>query len=203
MTFRRRLALLILPALAVVVACFSDPVYPGDQLLGTFQFEATVDRQRTTCDLSGPDFARLGDGGTFRFEGTFSRNANESTGWLTVQGFSRDAGYEGQRVVSLHRTAAQLASCGTNCEGTQIEETLNVILLSNSQDHLIGRRCSGLVDGGVPEDGGAQPPGPTPNGYDVQRACGTLMDDFIPGTRNCTCTKPCRAVYTVEGTRVN
>lgn len=199
----RRIALLSLPALAVVAACFTDPVYPGDQLLGTFRFEATVDRQRTTCDLRGPDFTQLNDAGTFAFEGTFSRDTDAAEGFFTVQGFSRDAGYTGQRVTSFHRANARLPSCGTNCEGTQVEETLDVILLSNSQDNLIGRRCSGLVDGGVPEDGGAQPPGPTPTGYDVQRACGTLTDDFIPGTQNCTCTTKCRTVYTVEGTRVN
>lgn len=199
----RRLALLSIPAFLVGIACFSDPVFPGDQVLGTFRFNATVDRQRTTCDLKNPEFSALGDAGVFRFEGTFSRNAEASAGYLTVQGFSRDAGYEGQRVTSLHRAATSVASCGTGCTGTAIEESLDVILLSDSQDELIGRRCSGLVDGGVPEDGGAQPPGPTPNGYDVQRACGTLMDDYIPGTGTCTCTKPCRAVYTVEGTRVN
>ncbi|MDC0710514.1 hypothetical protein POL68_18705 [Stigmatella sp. ncwal1] len=197
----RRIALL-LSVLAVVAACITDPVFPGDQVLGTFRFEATVDRQRTTCDLRGPDFASLSDAGTFLFDGTFSRNADQPQGWLTVQGFARDAGYEGARVVSVHRAATRPPSCGPSCEGTEVEESLNVLLLSNSQDTLIGRRCSGLVDGGVP-DGGAQPPGPTPTGYDVERACGTLTDDFIPGKTNCTCTSPCRAVYTVEGTRVN
>jgi hypothetical protein len=199
----RRLALLFIPAFLVGIACFSDPVFPGDQVLGTFRFNATVDRQRTTCDLKSPDFAALGDAGVFLFEGTFSRHAGQSMGYLTVQGFSRDAGYEGQRVTSVHRASARLASCGAGCNGTAIEESLDVILLSNSQDELIGRRCSGLVDGGVPEDAGAQPPGPTPNGYDVQRACGTLTDYYLPGTGNCTCTQPCRAVYSVEGTRVN
>ncbi len=197
----RRLAPLSLPALFAVFACFSDPVFPGDQLVGTFRFDATLDRQRTTCQLTNPDLAPLADGGVFRFEGTFSRNMDGGAGFLTVQGFTRDAGYEGQRVVSLHRASAQLQSCGSGCQGSAVEETLDVILLSNSQDVLIGRRCSGLVDGGVPD--GGEPPGPTPNGYDAQRACGALIDDLIPGTGNCTCTAPCRAVYTVEGTRVN
>jgi hypothetical protein len=199
----RRLALLSVPVSVLVVACFSEPMFPGDQILGTLRFEATVDRQLTTCDLKEPEFTRFGDGGTFRFESTFSRNTDGGPGWVTVQGFSRDARYEGQRVTSFHRAAGSLTSCGPSCEGTQQEETLDVLLLSNSQDILIGRRCSGLVDGGVPEDGGAEPPGPTPNGYDVQRACGTLTNDFIPGTKNCTCTRACRAVYTVEGMRVN
>ncbi|MDY7227400.1 hypothetical protein [Hyalangium rubrum] len=198
----RRLALLAIPAFVVGVSCLKDPVYPGDQVLGTFRFSATVDRQRTTCDLRSPDFAVLGDGGTFGFDGTFSRDGDAGSGYFIVQDFPRDAGYEGQRVTSFHRATVQLASCGANCTGTAVEETLDVILLSDSQDTLIGRRCTGLVDGGVPGDGGT-PPGPTPNGYDVQRACGTLTDEYIPGTGSCTCTQRCRAVYTVEGTRVN
>jgi hypothetical protein len=146
---------------------------------------------------------QLGDGGVLRFEGTYSRELDGGRGFFTVQGFSRSAQYEGQKVVTTHKVAATFQSCGTNCQGSQVEETLDALLLSTSQDELIGRKCAGLVDGGVPEDGGAQPPGPTPNGYDVQRACGTLTDDFIPGPSNCTCTKPCRAVYTVEGIKVN
>ncbi|SET77802.1 hypothetical protein [Stigmatella erecta] len=197
----RRLVLLV-AALIAAAACMTDPVFPGDQVLGTFRFEATVDRQRTTCDLKGPDFTSLTDAGTFTFEGTLSRNADQPQGWFTVQGYSRDAGFDGGRVVSVHKAETRPPSCGASCEGAAVEEALDVLLLSNSQDTLIGRRCSGLVDGGVPDGGGTQP-GPTPTGYDVERACGTLTDDFIPGKTNCTCTAPCRAFYTVEGTRVN
>jgi len=200
----RRLVLLSFPVLALVaVACFSDPVYPGEQVLGTFRFDATLDRSRTTCTGQPGEPVQLGDAGPLRFEGTYSRETDGGKGFFTVQGFSRSAQYEGQKAVSTHKVAAVFQSCGTDCQGSQIEETLDTLLLSTSQDELIGRKCAGLVDGGVPEDGGAQPPGPTPNGYDVQRACGTLTDDFIPGTSNCTCTKPCKAVYTVEGIKVN
>ncbi len=202
--YLKRLVLLFLPVMAfVAVSCLSDdPVIPGEQVLGTFRFDATLDRSRTTCTGTTGEPVQLGDAGVLRFEGTFSRN-DGGTGFLTVQGFSRSAEYSEQRVVSVHTVAARFSGCGTGCEGSKITETLDTILLSSSQDELIGRNCLGLVDGGVPEDGGAQPPGPTPNGYDVQRACGTLVDEFIPGTRNCTCTKGCKAVYTVEGVRGN
>jgi hypothetical protein len=203
----RRLFLPSLPVLALVaVACFTDPVFPGEQVLGTFRFDATLDRSRTTCTGQTGEPVQLSDAGVLRFSGTWSRKGDGGTGFLTVQDFARSAEYEGQRAVSRHRvtvTPATFPNCGTACEGSQIEETLDTLLLSSSQDELIGRNCSGLVDGGVPEDGGAQVPGPTPNGYDVQRACGTLTDEFIPGTKNCTCTKGCRAVYTVEGVRVD
>jgi hypothetical protein len=200
----QRLVLLFLPAMALVaVACLStETVFPGEQVLGTFRFDATLDRSRTTCTGQTGEPVQLSDAGVLSFQGTFSRN-DGGTGFLTVQGFSRGAEYSGQRVVSTHTVAAAFSGCGAGCEGSKITETLDTILLSSSQDELIGRNCLGLVDGGVPEDGGAQPPGPTPNGYDVQRACGTLTDEFIPGTKNCTCTKGCRAVYTVEGVRGN
>jgi hypothetical protein len=193
------------PVLALVaVACFSDPVYPGEQVLGTFRFDATIDRSRTTCTGQPGEPVSLGDGGPLRFEGTFSRELDGGKGFFTVQGFSRAAEYEGQKAVSKHSVAAVFQSCGANCQGSKVEETLDTVLLSSSQDELVGRKCAGLqADGGVPEDGGAMPPGPTPSGYDAQRACGTLTDDFIPGTTGCTCTKPCKAVYTVEGIKVN
>lgn len=200
--YLKRLALAFLPAAAAVVAaaCFSDPVFPGNQLLGTFSFEARLDHARTTCDASVPDFAQLDDAGVFRFEGTFSRDADGGTGWLTVQGFSRDAGYDGQTVSSTLRATAPRATCGTGCEDSQIEETLRVMLFSDSQARTLNRDCR-RHDGGVPE---GTVPGPTENGYDVSLACGSLTDEFLPGTRNCNCQPAtCKTVYTVQGERRN
>ncbi|MFL5348691.1 MAG: hypothetical protein ACJ8AT_28175 [Hyalangium sp.] len=202
----QKLVLLSVPILVVAaVSCLSNSNVPGDQVLGTFRFDATIDWARTNCSASDGGIVTIGDAGTLRFEGTYSRQQAGDAGWLTTQGFSRNAQYEGQRAVSVQHVVTTLAGCGASCEGAAIDETLDTLLLSSSQDELIGRKCSGLLsDGGIPEgDGGVQPPGPTPNGYDVQRACGTLTDEFIPGTKNCTCTKGCTAVYTVEGTRVN
>ncbi|HYH97268.1 MAG TPA: hypothetical protein VD972_14930, partial [Hyalangium sp.] len=120
----RRLFLPSLPVLALVaVACFSDPVFPGEQVLGTFRFDATLDRSRTTCTGQTGDPVQLGDAGVLRFTGTFSSRGDGGTGFLTVQDFSRSAEYEGQRAVSRHRVAATFQSCGTGCEGSQIEET--------------------------------------------------------------------------------
>ncbi|XXF77128.1 hypothetical protein P2318_29345 [Myxococcaceae bacterium GXIMD 01537] len=204
----RRLALLTLPALALGTACFSEPSYPGDQVLGTFRFTANLDRQRSNCPVVAADagvvdggFALVeGSGTSFTFEGTFSRDADGGTGWFTLQGFSRDAGYDiaAQSVVSTHRAALPVEGCS----GAEMEETLNAVLLSNSQNAAVGRRCSGLGDGGIPvdRDAGILPAGPNENGYDVERACGTLTDNFIPGT-NVAC-KSCAAVFTVEGERV-
>lgn len=204
----RRLLLLAAPALALGAACFSEPSYPGNQVLGTFRFTATLDRQRTNCPVVGADagvdggFALVeGSGTTFTFDGTFSRDADGGAGWFTLQGFSRDAGYDiaAQTVESKHRASLPV----TGCPGAQLDETLRAVLLSNSQDTAVGRRCSGLGDGGTPPvdpDAGIVPPGANENGYDVERACGTLTDDFLPGS-NTACT-PCAAVYSLEGERL-
>ncbi|WP_164015638.1 hypothetical protein [Pyxidicoccus trucidator] len=198
--FLKRLALSVLPvaAVAAAMACYSDPVYPGNQVLGTFRFEARLDPARTTCDASVRDFAQLDDAGLFRFEGTFSRDTDAGTGYLTVQGFSRDAGYEGQGVTSTLRATAPRASCGSGCEDSAIEETLKVTLFSDSQARTLNRDCK-LHDGGIPE---GTPPAPTENGYDVSLACGSLTDVFLPGTRNCNCQpSTCTTAYTIQGAR--
>ncbi|AGC48292.1 hypothetical protein NVS55_34365 [Myxococcus stipitatus] len=194
----KHLALSVLPAAAVVtaVACISDPVYPGNQLMGTFQFEARLDPAGTTCDASMPEFAQLDDAGVFRFEGTFSKNEDGGVGWFTVQGFNRDAKYEGQTVDSTLSATAPRASCGTDCKDSKIEETLKVTLFSDSQSRELNRDCL-RFDGGTPD---GSPPGPTENGYDVAMACGSLTDVFLPGP--CTCTpSTCKTAYKVQGVR--
>jgi hypothetical protein len=201
--------LLAVPVLALASACISEPSYPGDQVLGTFRFTATLDRQRTSCPVVSPD-AGMADAGfvlvdgastVFQFDGTFSRVSDGGTGWFSLQGFSRDASFEDskQLVESTHRAALPVEGC----TGAQLDETLRAVLLSNSQNAAVGRRCSGMGDGGVPVDldAGILPPGPNENGYDVERACGTLTDDFLPGS-NPACT-PCTAVYSVEGERLS
>ncbi|MCK8498538.1 MULTISPECIES: hypothetical protein [Myxococcus] len=192
------LLLSVLPAAAVVaaMACNTDPVYPGNQFLGTFQFEARLDPANTTCDASMPEFAQVDDAGVFRFEGTFSRNEDGGTGWLTVQGFNRDAKFEGQQVDSMLRATSLRASCGSTCKDSQIEESLKVTLFSDSQARLLNRDCNGF-DGGIPD---ASPPAPTESGYDVALACGALTDVFLPGS--CTCNPTtCRTAYKVQGVR--
>ncbi|MFP2932186.1 hypothetical protein ACLESO_44905 [Pyxidicoccus sp. 3LG] len=196
----KRLALAVLPvtAVAVAMACYSDPVYPGDQVLGTFRFEARLDPARTTCDASVPDFAQMDDAGVFRFEGTFSRDTDAGTGFFTVQQFNRDTKYEDQQATSTLKAVAPRATCGTGCEDSQIEETLKVTLFSDSQARSLNRDCL-QSDGGIP-DGSV--PGPTENGYDVSLACGTLTDVFLPGTRNCNCQpSTCTTAYKVQGLR--
>src|SRR6218665_381709 len=200
MSVSQRRFLLSLPVLLVVAACVSETVYPGDVVIGLFNFHAQADWARTNCNPGGGDFSRLSDGG-FDFAGTFSRDSVDGGAWFTVDGYSRAATYEApaQRYVSTEKAPAQVASCGEDCKGSQIEEKLSVVVLSDSQDRAMGSRCANLPDGGLP-DGSV--PAPTANGYDAQRACGTLSVTFLPGTsENCKCKTSCTAVYGVEGER--
>ena len=196
LTFRR-LLLFSLPVLAIAIACASEAVYPGDLVIGTFDFHAQTEHM--DCNPDGGDFSRLVDGG-FDFSGTFSRDSVDGGVWFTVDGFSRSATFDApsQRYVSTHRASAQIPSCGENCKGAEIEETISVVVLSDSQDETLGSRCGNLPDAGLP-DGSV--PGPTVNGYDAERACGELKVTFLPGKENCKCVTSCTAVYGVEGKR--
>lgn len=196
----RRLLPVSLAVLAVVLACVASTVYPGDLTIGTFDFQAEADWSRTDCDPDGGDFSRLADGG-FAFSGTFSRDSVDGGGWFTLDGYSRQATFDPptQRYTTYQRSPAQLPSCGETCKGAEMEETMTVVVLSDSQDRAIGSRCVNLPDGGLP-DGSV--PGPTINGYDAERACGELQVVFHPGTSGtCKCVKSCTAVYEVEGKR--
>ena len=178
-------------------------MFPGDLVIGTFDFHSQVDWARSSCDAGSPDFSRLQDGG-FDFAGTFSRDSVDGGVWFTIDGFSRQATFDAQtqRYTTYHRTTAQLPSCGEGCEGAEIEETMSVVVLSDSQDRRIGSRCANLVDGGLPVGEGLSPPGPTVNGYDAERACGELKVVFLPGKSSvCKCVTSCAAVYDVEGKR--
>jgi hypothetical protein len=199
MPIRRRLLLVSLPVVAIAIACASETVYPGDLVIGMFDFHAQADGPRTDCKADGGDFTRLVDGG-FDFSGTFSRDSVDGGVWFTIDGFSRTATFDApsQRYVSTHRASAQIPSCGESCKGAEIEETISVVVLSDSQDESIGSRCGNLPDAGLP-DGSV--PGPTVNGYDAERACGELKVTFLPGKENCKCVTSCTAVYGVEGKR--
>ncbi|MFL5358189.1 hypothetical protein [Archangium sp.] len=199
MPIRRRLLLVSLPVVAIAIACASEAVLPGDLVIGMFDFHAQADWPRTDCKADGGDFTRLVDGG-FDFSGTFSRDSVDGGVWFSIDGFSRTATFDApsQRYVSTHRASAQIPSCGESCKGAEIEETISVVVLSDSQDESIGSRCGNLPDAGLP-DGSV--PGPTVNGYDAERACGELKVTFLPGKENCKCVTSCTAVYGVEGKR--
>ena len=196
----RPLAALLLALALSASACLTTPEepLPGDVRLGAFAFRAQAVDAGTTCPRVGSVEAAF-DGGV-GFSGTLSRRTSDGRAFLTIAGFSRDAGFDGQVLTSTHRAVGSPDFCGTGCRGVEIEETLEVALLSPTQAEAAGGGCpvpgtTALPDGGVPPAVGEQ-------GLDAVRACGRLVDRIIvsAGATDCTCTS-CDLTQHVEGTR--
>ncbi len=167
---------------------------PGDELIGTFSFTATP--VSSNCQL-----AEVPDSG-FTFDAIFSRNKNPGNqAWVTVYGASREATYDSGYVFSEQIAPRTFVACQPGCPTVAVDEVFQVVLLSASQDALLGSTCPpSALDGGVPgPDAGAMPPSSQPSGFDAVRACGALTDAVSPDA-GCFCP-PCSLVYSVEGTR--
>jgi hypothetical protein len=189
----------IFGAVTLCLACPGQKP-PGDELIGTFSFTATP--VSNNCALS-----EVPDGG-FTFDATISRNKNPGNqAWVTVYGFSRDATYDAGYVFSQLTAPRTFVACQSpdasqpGCLTVAVDEVFHVVLLSASQDALLGSTCPpSALDGGVPgPDAGVTPPGSQPSGFDAVRACGDLTDAILPDA-GCFCP-PCNLVYTVEGAR--
>ncbi len=190
------------------LACSPEVPVPGDELLGAFRMEARVLESACASMLQEED---LPASGGFAFDVILSREKETGHGFLTLNGISRDGGVEGQVFSSSYEAPRHFrwkdarAPCANT--GFLVAETLRVVMLSASQDQLaLGGRCpenaSPLLEpGGAPVDvdAGIVPPEARPEGFDVQRLCGFLIDDVLPAAE---CGMPaCRVVYGVEGVR--
>lgn len=187
----------LLPLALLLPACFTEPTYPGDEVMGTFAFEATP----KLIDCLIEEVPR--DAG-FSFQGTFSRRKGQSEAWLTLGGVSREATFDGQLVTSERSAPRLFPEC--NCgENTSLQETLHAALLSTSQDRELSNACpADPLDGGLPTpDGGVLLPDSTPSGFDAVRACGELVDVVVvePGAGCDPKCVGCRMVFSVEGVR--
>ena len=190
-------ATLLLPlALLALSGCIEESTLPGDEVLGTFAFNASL-VPGNNCPAG-----EVSDAG-IAFDGTLTRESEGGRAYFVVSGFARDAGFDGQRVSSVQRASqpGYMPSCGSTCTAVEVEQTLRLLLLSSSQNELYGKdkSCAELLDGGLPADGGAQPPGRgADGGFDAVRACGDMVNLKLPDA-GCTCT-PCTWAYSVEGT---
>ena len=181
-------------------ACLPEPKYPGNEVMGTFEFEATA----LSDDCVG--FMEVPDGG-FTFSGTFSRQTDNSQAWFTLGGISREATFDGQ-VLKSERTAPRLLrELDGGAANVNVVETLVVALSSRSQDAKLEGNCpADPLDGGLPEpngDLGIFAPGTTPQGFDAIRACGELTDEVVPdpaAVPSCECVG-CTLRYRVRGDR--
>jgi len=170
------------------VGCPGADPYPGE-FLQTFRFSATL--AESNCDpVDVPDAGA-------NFEAILSREKEGSRAYLTVNRFARDAGFEGQSVVSAHAAQVPFDTCGASCEAPTLNETMRFTLLSQSQLDALGGKCpTPLADGTVALDGGVAA-NLDAGTFDAVRACGRLVDEMMPGN-NCTCSA-CKATYLLEG----
>ena len=180
---------------------------PGSEVMGTFAFSsATGVPSEPSCvllsDLGGNVAPEL------HFQAVLSREQETGEAWYTLRGTSHEAGFDGQVVRVVSRAERQFAACipadqpeRTDCAKVFVEETLEVALLSRSQNDALAGRCPAEAPwDGIPPPDGAEihGPGTTPTGFDAVRACGVLVDRLVPEEG---CCAPCSVAYRVEGVR--
>jgi hypothetical protein len=182
---------------AGVSSCQTDSRPPGDEVLGTYDF--LTEGPTGTCA-----FPEIPLDAGLAFEVTLSRDSSGSPVWLTLGNVAREVGFDGGRVTSVFQARRLFSGC--TCT-PNLEETLDVVLLSRTQNEALAGACPvDPFDGGVPApqpdvDGGIRGPGPGTQGYDAVRACGLLIDELLL-PEGCTCDAgPCRLVYRTVGVK--
>lgn len=171
---------------------------PGDEVMGTYAFEAAPLEQQ--CELS--DVPATG----FGFTGTFTRDSASTQAWFRLNNVVREGEFDGQvfRVGYAARRVFTDARCG-GCS-TELSEVLTVAILSKSQNDAAGDGCpDSPLDGGVPQGAGVTPPGPVANGFDAVRACGELENAVLATPLEGEACAPecgqCALRYRVNGAR--
>ena len=159
--------------LLALSACPTQTVLPGDEALGSYG--ATAVPVATDCQLTEVVEARADGGGTLTFDATISRDSTSGATWLSIAGYSRDAGFDGQVLISTVSATRVFAQCG-GCQNRMVE-TIAFAVLSRSQSDAVGGVCpDDVLDGGVPRGEGIAAPSQTDAGYDGVRLCGVIED---------------------------
>lgn len=202
MTEVRRALLL---SLAVLCGCPNNDRPPGDEAMGVYNLRA--EPVSLTCGL--PRIPNNFPANGFDFSGTLSRFRDGGAVFLTLDGISRDAGFDGQIAYSTHSAPRTFTlPDGGNCAPTPMEcemrvvETIVVALLSKSQSAALGDKCpANALDGGLPgPDAGASLPGSAATGFDSVRACGDLYEQIV-GIGNCDPLCACLLKFRLAGDR--
>lgn len=177
---------------------------PGDEVMGTVQFHAEP------FEVSCTNLTELSNA-PFDFQATLSHNRGTSEAFVTLNGFSRSASFDGQVLTSVQSATRFFEEC-KECPHLLVEETLTVSLLSKSQSDVAGGDCPAApLDGGVAQpDGGNGVTGPgttEQGGFDMLRACGELVDVVRAGpdagddNEKCAACVGCLMKSTLKGTR--
>ena len=201
--------------LSQLLGCDPPHPFPGDQMMGTYDFLA----RRPLLADAGLDLAPVGGMQICPFEpetgfeaalreiefvGTFTScsgnagtascsAANAGQVFFTATKADRLAGFDGQYAWLEPLTEPrEFSACvvdGGTCV-TTVTETMRVALYSLSQTYASGLpfRCPpNPLDGGVPApDGGVVAPAWTPEGFDAVFACGELVD-VVRADPTCKC----------------
>lgn len=158
------------------------------------------DGSEPRCQLSEVTAADFG------FNVVLTRDSASTHAWVTLNGYSRDAGFDGQ----VLNSTAEASRVFQNCSGcrTRVVETMAVAVLSRSQIDA-GAACPpNALDGGINQpnpDAGIFGPRQTETGFDALRLCGELTtlvvaESFGDGTCNPSCDG-CMVRYQLRGDR--
>lgn len=173
---------------------------PGDEQMGLYLVQATGGER--ACELEEMGAADFG------FDVALSRFVATGQAFVTLDGVSRSADFDGQVVRSV-ATASRVFGACRGCN-TRLIERLEVAVLSRSQAAAVGGDCPAEpLDGGVPApsaDGGVSLPGPTSEGYDAVRVCGELETRVVAdGTADGGACEPrcgaCTVKFRLNGAR--
>lgn len=189
-----------IPAVLCLAACEEPSKFPGDEVMGRFDFVAQP--AAVGCALSEVVPTEL------RFSATFSRASDGSQYWMTINGVSADATFDGQYAATTRSAPRVFPSCRLNAdaglcsEGASLRESLRIAFLSRGQDEALGSTCPTHPLGApLPSsaDGTVAPPGLKTGSFDALRACGEMQDLVVPGA-DCVCDA-CQVTYNVTGVR--
>lgn len=185
------------PWLVLSWACTVKP--PPGEPMGVYVMTATpIERRCELEDVVANDFS---------FEATLTRQPDSTQGWLTLNGYTRDAVFDGATFFSTGTASRVFTRC-SDC-AARVVETFTVAVLSRSQSEAVGQQCPpNALDGGVPQpnDAGIWPPQQLPLGFDAVRLCGELVtsveaDGLADGGSCDAVCGACQVRYVLVGDR--
>jgi hypothetical protein len=173
---------------------------PGEVDAGLFDFRAsTALKEDCKPDMSAE--------GRLEFEGRFRLESNLVDGYFVYRNTHRSTRFDGQNMLSVYEAEHSFVEGCENCE-MRVVETLEVVLLSETQDEVLKGQCPcNALGESIPVDEAQNvfPPRPVPGGFDAVRACGTLTARVVTTPlAEQGCPKDCYkddVVYYTEGIR--
>jgi len=171
---------------------------PGEVEAGLFDFFAsTAQEENCKPHMAAP--------GSFQFEGRFRLERNLADGYFIYRNTHRAIQFNGQNMHSAHEAAHSLVKGCESC-AWRVVETLEVVLLSETQHEALGGQCPcNALGESIPVEEGIFPPRPVPGGFDAVRACGMLSVRVALSAEGCP--EKCREEneksvdYYIEGIR--